>query len=61
MLDISKMEILVLSVLEMNSNHKQEMQELAKIVEVPQWQMPNAQPVVNSFKHSHYLVKNSDW
>ena len=60
MLDISKMEILVISVLEINLNHKQEMQRVVKIVEVQWWQMPNAQPVVNSFKHSHHLVKTTE-
>ena len=61
MLDISRMEILVHSVLKMNSNHKQEMQEVAKIVEVQWWQMLNTQPVVNSFRYPHYLVKTSEW
>ena len=53
MLGISKMEIPVLSVPEMKSNHKQEMQRVAKVVEVHRWQIPNAQPVVNSFTYSN--------
>ena len=61
MLDISKMESPVLSALEMKSNHKQEIQEIAKLVEVHWWQIANTQPVVNNFIHSYYLVKTSDW
>ena len=58
MLGISKMEIPVLSVPEMNSNHKQEMQRVAKVVKVHRWQIPNAQPVVNSFTYSNYTDYN---
>ena len=59
MLDILKMENPVLSAPETKSNHKQEMQEIVKVVEVQWWQIPNTQPVVNSFLHSSYLVNDN--